>query len=108
MLCGVGKLGESMKQRSGKEIGRLMVPALLVHGVCCGGLLVALLMGSAGLTVVAALVRDPLIQAAGLLAGTGLALWAWRRHKASLARRGERTLPRSAHEGAESDKGWQP
>ncbi len=43
-----------MEQRNGNKFGRLMVPALLVHLVCCGGLLLAVMLGSVGFAAIAA------------------------------------------------------
>jgi len=93
---------------NGRGLGSVVVPVAVLHAVCCGGLLLALLLGSAGFTVIAAFFQDPLIQAAGLIGAAALALWAWRRHKASLARRTTRTLPPSTDEDAEADIGWRP
>ncbi len=56
-----------------------MIPLLLAHVVCCGGILLLVVVGSAGLTAIGGMLRNPLVQVVGLIL-LGMALVAfWRR-----------------------------
>ena len=56
-----------------------MIPLLLAHVVCCGGIFLIVIVGSAGLTAIGGMLRNPLVQVVGLIL-LGMALVAfWRR-----------------------------
>ncbi|MEE8436649.1 MAG: hypothetical protein V3S64_17815 [bacterium] len=68
------------------ERGRLMVPALIAHVVCCGGLLLVVLVGSAGFAAIAAFARDPVVQAVALAGVASLLVVWWSRRRSATAR----------------------
>jgi len=60
-----------------------MIPLLLAHVVCCGGIFLIFIVGSAGLTAIGGMLRDPLVQVVGvvLLAIALVAFWQRRGRK---------------------------
>jgi hypothetical protein len=70
-----------------RALSRVLVPVAVLHGVCCGGLLLWLLLGSAGIAALGSHLGDPLILAAALLllGGGGLAAWRSRRRRRAAA-----------------------
>ena len=75
-----------MDPQEKKEHGGLMVPALLAHLACCGGLLLFMLVGSAGFAAIAAIVRDPLVQTIALAGVAAIFVVWWRRRRSGTAR----------------------
>ena len=61
--------------------------------VCCGGLVLFVLLGSAGFAAIATFLRDPVVQAVGLAALVALlmVLWSRRRSGAAAGTRDERS-----------------
>ncbi len=56
-----------------------VIPLLLAHAVCCGGIFLIAVVGSAGLTAIGGMLRDPLVQVVGVVL-LAIALGAfWRR-----------------------------
>ena len=62
-----------------KMPGKFMVPLLLAHVVCCGGILLLVALGSAGLAAILGWLLDPVVQGAGLLALAVLLAALWKR-----------------------------
>ncbi|MBI4082233.1 MAG: hypothetical protein HY423_06430 [Candidatus Lambdaproteobacteria bacterium] len=66
---------------------RFLTGALLVHVVCCGGLLLWPLIGTAGLSALGGYLGDPLLQGAALLIGGGIGVAVWLRYRRMAAHR---------------------
>ncbi|MCH8076678.1 MAG: hypothetical protein IIC13_15830 [SAR324 cluster bacterium] len=77
---------EAMDPQKQKERGRLMVPMLVAHVVCCGGLMLVVFVGSAGFAAIAAFARDPVVQAVALAGAASLLVVLWSRRRTGAVR----------------------
>ncbi len=59
--------------------GKFLYPLLLAHVVCCGGILLLVALGSAGLAAILGWLLNPVVQGAGLLALAVLLAALWKR-----------------------------
>lgn len=65
---------------------KIIVPVLLAHVACCGGILLVVFVGSAGFAAIAAFARDPVVQAVALAGAASLLVVLWSRRRTGAVR----------------------
>lgn len=74
---------KKLEKSQGKSTKMLM----MVHMACCGGVLLFVLMGSAGFAAIGALASDPMVQLIALAGVASLSAWWWNRRRSRTARK---------------------